>query len=263
MLGHGTRGGLRRPGARMQQVSGRFRRDRSGVAALEFAVITPVLLMMVVGALDIGQALILWQETETAAVNIASAAVILASSAGCATSCTSNDVQSSDLSSGNAQLAMSIIYATVPTVASASYGGQFSVILSGVSYTGTSPNQTPVVNWSVPLKVGPGGPAMVNPTLRSCGAAQSSASLAEDSTTLNFIPTANIAQNSPVVVADVHVRYVPFFLHWFVGSIDFWATNLQQPRTGDSVSTQASQVQVVTYDANANDGYNCENSLPS
>jgi hypothetical protein len=104
---------------------------------------------------------------------------------------------------------------------------------------------------------------MVAPTLRSCGPASSSASLVEDSTTLNSIPTLNIAQNSPVVVADVHVRYVPFFLHWFVGSIDFWATNLQQPRTGDSQATQAATVQVITYDGNSNDGANCQNTLPS
>ena len=53
-----------RPRHRVQRLLGRFRRDRRGVAAVEFALILPILALLALGCFEVPRYVLLWQRLE-------------------------------------------------------------------------------------------------------------------------------------------------------------------------------------------------------
>jgi Flp pilus assembly protein TadG len=235
---------------------------QDGVVSLEFAAIAPVLISMTIGAYDVGRAAIYWQETQTAAQNIAFAAATYAASP----SGTDDNVGTdSSISPTAAQSIMSIIYGVIPEVKTTAYltaGGQFSVTLSGVVFsTPTGGSPTAYVIWSAPLTELNSGAAGYEIS-RACGPLTPVNVLAENATTMTTLPygPAVMASNSPIVIADVHVRYKPLFFWYITGPIDFWESYFQEPETG--VNTGANPQEIVYDEQNLADSQNCPNQNP-
>ena len=230
-----------------------FAAHRRGVATLEFAVIAPVLLMMTIGALDVGRAVIVWQEVQTAAQNIAMSAAALAGPS------TGEVPTDSDLSTTNATEAMTAIYGVIPESKSTSYTGVYSVTLSGVVYQTVGTTTTAYIIWSVPLPLVEGTTAMQQPT-RACGQMTEITGLPETPATMNTLPTANVTAKSPYIIADVHYQYKPFFFWYVTGNIDFWESYIWFPLIGNSTGPTPQQ---ITFDKqSSSDTYVCQNQPP-
>lgn len=217
---------------------------RRGVVALEFAAITPVLIIMVLGAWDTARALIVWQETLEAAKTIAFSAQALAVQPDLTT----------DISPQNATLAMTTIYGTMPKIKMGIYTGAYSVTLSSVQFTPVGDGTyTAALLWSVPLTEG-NSPPMISSVTRTCGGTITQvAKWPQDQTNLTVIATLLVTLPASTVVADVHYQYTPAFFNFITGKIDFWESyqlpNLSGP-----------QAQLLTYDKiNPNDPADCSN----
>jgi Flp pilus assembly protein TadG len=135
--------------------------DRHGVAAMEFAMVAPLMLLMIWGVYDTARALVAWEETYHAAQSVAQAAEKLS---------VTNQVYpgtntpETALTAQQMQDAMTSIYAEMPMMPNNSnpngpFTGTYEVILSGVAFlplcpanvTNTCPTQTPNVLWSTYL----------------------------------------------------------------------------------------------------------------
>ncbi len=206
---------------------------RRGVAAMEFALISPVMLLILFGTLDFCRAFIAWQEVNYAAEAIVQAAEKLSvvnSTAAIPASLTDVQLQS----------AMSSIYAEMPGLDKGLGDGWlgpggYGVTLSEVVFTPVCQAtvnckpQTPYVYWSTYLQESNGTtalnqpPAVLNPPpLRSCGAPLSPVpSFTNDSQQLKEMvdPLANVQAGGialqvtlpPQLVADVSFTFVPYF----------------------------------------------------
>jgi Flp pilus assembly protein TadG len=212
--------------------------DRRAVAALEFAIVAPLMVTMVCGVYDFARALIAWEETCSAAQQIAQAAEKLSVTAG--SSLTS-------LTSAQMQDAMTTIYAQMPGLnlgnGTGSMTGAFAVTLSGIAYTplcstptGCAP-QAPATLWSTYLTQG-GTQLMtpataVGPLRRSCGKPTPVATFPDDSTQLSVMISPGLSPLTPQVVADVRYVFTPSF-PLFPGPITFWASAAMPSPYGDN-----------------------------
>ncbi len=209
------------------------------MASLEFALIAPLLLMMMIGAFDVSRAMLLWQEVWLAAHNISLSATTIA-------------VQSdktSTLTPNQAQQAMSIVYAVMPTIRNGAATGVRSVTLTSVDFVpqiGCLPGAlvncyTASVVWSVSYNGG--GQSGWTQVLRNCGTLtqiQPTAALPPGQTQLTVLTTQGVASPDPSIIADVHYQFTPMAFDLFLGKRDFWATAIFSTRTGatPSVTTQ-------------------------
>ncbi len=214
------------------------RRGRRGVAAMEFAMVAPVMVTLFFGTVDVSRAFIAWAEVNNAASAIAEAGEKLSVK-------TANSL--TKLNYTQIQAAMSTIYAQMPGL---DYGkgdgflgkGGFAVTLSGVIFTPTCAQttgcktQTPYTMWSSYLAEGGAYLNQIsttaNPLTRACGTLTSVAYFPNDSTQLTkmIMPTlytssfGNVTLTMvPQVVADVRFTFIPTF-NIFVHSITFWAS---------------------------------------
>ncbi len=251
--------GLRRP-SRWLTRPGTLQAARGGTAAVEFALIAPVMAAMLLAVIDISRALIAWQQTSSAAEGIVQAAAKLS---------LVNDSTATTLTSTQMQSAMTTIYAAMPGLAlgngTGSFTGSFSVTLSSIVYlplcatsSGCS-SQTPYTLWSTSLSEG--GSQLLTSVQRSCGALSSVASLANSSTRLSQMLNPILAGASasmalvPQLVADVQYSYTPYFSVFF-SKVTFWATaTLPAPINGTE--------QEVTYNTTAPAGSVVACTLPS
>src|SRR5271168_3426640 len=124
------------------------RLGRDGVVALEFAVIAPVLALMIVGAYDIAHSLFTWQQTIAAADMVVLTADTLAQeSVGLNTD--------ANLTPNQATQAMAAIYAAMPWLRNSSYNANYAVTLSAVEFIASESITTPTTNanlaWTAPL----------------------------------------------------------------------------------------------------------------
>jgi Flp pilus assembly protein TadG len=207
-----------------------------GVAAMEFALIAPVMAIILFGALDVGRAYIAWQEVNYTAEAIVQVAEKL--------SALSTNTTIPSLTQTQMQAAMSSIYAQMPGL---DYGkadgwlgkGGFAVTLSDVVFltsngtaapcttTTNCPTQTPYTYWSSYLQEG--GPALNQPPatpsaqlLRACYTELTPVSaFPNDATQLTVMPSPDLATGvastntslvlTPQLVADVSFTFYPFF----------------------------------------------------
>jgi hypothetical protein len=259
---------------------------RDGVAALEFALVAPVLAIMLLGVYDGSRALVVWQQTENAAQAVAQAAEKLSVTPG---------VTTTSLTFQQMQNAMTTVFAEMPGLSKGNtkgiYPGLFTVTLSEIVYYpqckysvfGGNPNanpptgcgfsaanpQIPYTYWSTSLVPAYGGQQTGN-VLRKCGA------LTREYPTWDSIPAnppptrleqmldpSNFGNNpivlSPQIVADVQYQYTPSFLVLLPRhpTITFLASASLSTPFGDNT-------QIITYTASEGDGKinNCQHKVP-
>jgi len=141
----------------------RLIRERRSVAALEFALIAPILITIMLGVYDLSQAVLIYNEVETAAHSIASSASTLAT--------TNTTDGSTELTYAQIQFAASEMWGDIPSLRADYEDGTKSVTISSIvfeptvtpSCTGanTPPPAcfTPVVVWSAAYTGGDSGRA--------------------------------------------------------------------------------------------------------
>jgi hypothetical protein len=222
--------------------------DRRGVAMLEFAILAPVMLLMATGGFDIARALIMWQETQYAAENIAQAAANMAATI-------VSNKPANTLTPAQAQAAMTAIYGAMPQlliaggsktkngqpVSGATNGlwvGHYGVTLSGVQWT-TDPAPLPFLPWTVDL--GDLAPTDVLTNYydtsfkRDCGknpggwVQQSTVPSDTASNVLTSLPTQQMSskgQYSTFILVDVYYQFNPIlsFVTFVTGPINFYST---------------------------------------
>ena len=223
--------------------------DRRSVAAMEFALVAPVLVVLFFAVYDITDAMITYEEVFNTAHDIAASASNLS-------------VQGSDSSTklyyGQVQLEASAIFAEMPTLRTGFHHGIKSITISSVNFEVTPANSTctpgvspycsyaAYVVWSAAYAGPPAGNITVTPALRSCATEAANAQGAETlvatsaltqvgptggaPSNLTTIRTSNIttpdkyaAPPDPIIVVDVHYQYVPVFNMFVKTPIDFWA----------------------------------------
>ncbi len=193
-------------------------RDRRGSPALEFAIILPVMVTMLMGVFDASQALIAMRQVTTASQEIAEIATELSVQPDGSTSLTPTQAYQSSTA----------VFAIMPQLKAQAPSTGFAVTLSAVVFkatpTGCTSNCviTASTAWSVPLSLG-------RAVTRPCGVlAQVSASTSPSLTTL---PTAGMTALSSVVVADVSYTFTPLFGRFF-GSFSIFRSTFLPPRVG-------------------------------
>lgn len=221
-----------------------------GVAALEFAIAVPVLALLVVGVFDLAKAVILWQQVYNAAHTIPVSASTLSVQPDKTTS----------LTPALAGQAMSEIYGEIPWIRDGIEHGVRSVTLSSVTFipnNGCVPSitvtctYTAAVTWSVTYAGGTQGKQhdAFTPVLRPCtplpAQVTPTSPIVPPQTPLTVIGTALITQPDPILVADVHYQYSPFFLKFVTGPLDFYATGYWSARTVDP--NQSPEFQYTRY----------------
>ncbi len=231
------------------------RQDRRGTAAMEFAIIAPVMVTLIWGVFDLARALVAWEETYHAAEAIAQAAEKL--------SVTNSNYPGTTkpLTALTASEMQDAMWLNLGQGTGAFTGG-FAVTLSGVSFeplcvasvNTPCPVQKPNVLWSSYLSQGYGQllqPPQNNPKLywRLCGYLQSVAKFPNDNTQLTVMIDPNKVPggvtnliNIPQVVADVQFSYSPSFPLLSNFSYTFYASaTFPAPLGGDD--------QEIVYDA--------------
>jgi Flp pilus assembly protein TadG len=210
----------------------RSRNDRRGTAAMEFAMVAPIMVVLIWGVWDVARALVAWEETYHAAEAIAQAAEKM-SITNVNYPNTTKPVTA--LTASQMQDAMSSIYAEMPWLSlgngTGAFRGQYAVTLSGVAFTplcpatssGVCAAQTPNVLWSTYLVQG--GSQLLNPPpnnpatpWRLCGPLKAVAQFPNNNTQLTVMIDPNQVQlvnpsinDIPQVVADVRFTYTPTF----------------------------------------------------
>jgi hypothetical protein len=239
---------------------------QDAMAALEFALIAPVISIMVLSVFDGARALVAWQQVENAAQDVAQAAEKLAVSQSSTTTA---------LTFVQMQNAMTTIYGEMPWLALGNgkgiFPGGYAVTLSEIEYLplchfsnpanaacniGPKNPQIPYVLWSTFLQQG-GSSLLTTPAanyLRACGPLTPewpswSGSIPRLTQMLDPSHGGTVAVTlTPQVVADVQYIFRPSFGQMFSRSavITFIASASLSTPYGDTA-------QVITYTPGAND----------
>ncbi|HTZ69673.1 MAG TPA: TadE family protein [Acetobacteraceae bacterium] len=204
--------------------------ERRCVAAMEFALVAPIMALMALGVYDLGRAFVVWEQLNDAAEAIAEAGEKLSITV-------MNGTPDTYLTQPQMQAAMSTIYAELPGLnwgnGSGSLTGSFAVTLSSVVYL--QPNQlpctsinncqpqTPYVLWSDYFTESDSG--QLNTTnqqtgpnaytlWRACGSLLAVPQFPNNDTQLQYMATPTLPSNLPLIpqiVADVRYKFVPAF----------------------------------------------------
>ncbi len=227
--------------------------QRRSVAALEFALVAPILVILLFAVYDLSDALITYQEVYNAAHSIPASASSLAVTGGTngATNLTYQQVQ----------LAASEIWAQIPALRSGFRDSSKSVTISSIVFELTNPacvpsasppvqcSYTPFVVWSVAYIGGDSGRAFNN-TLRSCTVTLSQTlpgvGLSSDMTNIRTAnvttPDPYVSPPSPILLVDVSLQYQPVF--GVLQPITFWANGFWPVRSVQATQNNANNVPV-------------------
>ncbi len=234
----------------------RLRDGRAGVAAIEFALVLPVMVLLVIGGVDICKALVLWQQVYNAAHVIPISATIVSV----------QPDRTTMLTAAQAQQQMSAVFAEMPWVRDGLETGTKSVTMSSVTFLplanctqGVDLNcYVPTVEWTIPY-FGSGGTQTFQSLSRPCGPVTQikpldppPAALPDYPSQLLYLRTKDVMQPDPVIVVDVHYKYTPFLWKFATGSFDFWATGYISVRSVNPNFTPANDY--TTYQPDANGG---------
>jgi hypothetical protein len=262
---------------------------RRGIAALEFALVSPVLLTLVIGVFDIAKAIILQQEVLNTAHSVSLTASLLATQTLSTAGSTIPEDGGTETLNGTTMLTAaqvqgveSDIYAAIPWLRSGVEKGTFSVTLSGIAFSAlpsgtcqpysTCTGWVPFVAWSVPYKPAAGLPGTAVSLTRACGPISPSALLDINTsqnvplTYSNFMTTLrikSITYPDPILVADVSYTYSPAFLRFITGPVTFVASAYwpvrQVPYNSDSTpGSELNSGQLTIYDlANTDPSHHC------
>ena len=196
-------------------------RSRDGLAALEFALIAPILVTACAGLYDLTNAFLASQRINMAALAIAQIATYQAAN--------SNNTNMNILNLTEAQKATSAIYAYLPDTLTAPTSS-FGVLVTSVVVTLQNPACTssctyiPNVAWSGRFQGATG-------TTRACG--PSALSWVADTATSSptTLPT-DLQQPQPVLVVDVYYTFRPLFFTFITGNLLMQRSAYFPPRTG-------------------------------
>ena len=196
------------------ETSGR-RNRRAGVAGLEFALLSPLLLALFLGTIDISNALLTARRMEIAAGSIA--AIATTSSA---------QVQSlNQLTDMQAWQATTAAFATFPDWTAPTAKGSFAVTISAVAFTaspsGCTQNCTYTANvmWSVANNLGA-------TRLRACGPV----GIVPDTNPPSYTTLpASILGATAMLVVDISYTFHPMF-HFLIGDIPMMQSAYLSPR---------------------------------
>ena len=206
--------------ARPTPLAGR-RRGRSGLAGLEFALLSPLLLVLFLGTLDVSNAVLTARRLEIAAGAVARIA---------STSATQAQAQNS-LTDVQALIATSAVFALFPSWTN-SNAPAFSITLSNVGFTaaptGCTTNCTynGAVLWSVVLPLGV-------QQRRACGPVAAAPN--GQASTYSSLPAGDFGPTS-LLVADVSVVFHPYFLGFVIGDIPMMQSITMSPRVSNGTT---------------------------
>ncbi|HQT83711.1 MULTISPECIES: TadE/TadG family type IV pilus assembly protein [unclassified Acidiphilium] len=216
--------------------------DHRGVAALEFALVLPLMLALVFGVYELSEPMIINQEVYAAAHSIAASASSLAVQADGSTSLTYAQVQ----------FEASTIFAEIPALRAGQQGygaGDTGVTISAVVFeptttgcvpgSGVTCNYTANVVWSVAYTGGDSGLVPYEGLLgqRGCQALGQTPPAGDPlgttpSAALATLPTQGVTTNAtswpdPILVVDASVKYQPLLLTYtktpfYLLAIGFW-----------------------------------------
>lgn len=196
-------------------------RDRSGTPALEFALIAPVMLLILAGTYDVTQIFIAMRQVTSAAQEIVQIATEQAV----------QPDQTISLTTQQAYQAQTAIYAIMPRLKSGADVSQYSVTLSAIVLVPTPPGCvagsgcTYVANtaWSTTLPLG-------IKVRRPCGIVTQVAPT--EPATISNLSIWGMTTVTSVVVADVTYTYQPLFSGFITGPFKFQRTSFLPPRAG-------------------------------
>lgn len=196
-------------------------RDRSGTPAIEFALLAPVMFILLAGSYDITQMLIAMRQVTSTAQQIVEIA----------TEQSVQPDQSSSLTVQQGYQAQSAIYALIPRLGFGTDTSLFSVTLSAVVFVATPAGCTAGTNcsyvantaWSTALSQG-------RHVTRPCGVIAQV--LSTQQATIATLPTAGMTALTSIVVADVSYIYQPLFSGFIIGPMTLQRTAFLPPRAG-------------------------------
>jgi Flp pilus assembly protein TadG len=204
------------------RIARRFPSCRRALAAIEFALIAPVLVLMAFGSYDIVQGFITYTRVNYAAQAIGQIATSMAVAG----------TNLNQLNDTQALAATSAVYALLPALNSANPPA-FSVVLSSIAMTPTvsgctsNCTYTAHVAWSSVFQ-GSG-------TARPCDTTQGVSVITSVPDTASPSPTTlpvDAYSSSPLLVADVTYTFQPVFLIAIQTSITMTSSAYFSPRTG-------------------------------
>jgi Flp pilus assembly protein TadG len=210
-------------------------RCRAGSPGIEFAIVAPVMFILLTGAYDVTQLLIAQRRVIVTAQEIVEIATELSIQPN----------QNMTLTPTQAYQAQTAIFALIPGLKNGTDSSHFFVTLSAAVFTATPAgcvagvNCTYIANtaWSTPLT------QSTTPVTRPCGVIAQVAPTQQ--ATINNLPTVGMTGLQSIVIADVSYVYQPLFTGFVVGPVTVQRTAFLPPRTGTAA-------QYVEYDvANA------------
>ncbi len=197
-----------------------MRRGRRGTASLEFALLTPVLVLMFCGIVDLSECLLFARRLQTAASTIAQMA----------STDSAQDATLNQITDAQVAQAAAAAYAFFPDWARASSGkGGFAVTLSGTTEVATPAGCTTACSYSARV-VWSGYAALGSAKTRACGAIAPTADNAGPD--YGHLWQDDIGATS-LFIADVAATYTPPFAASFIGPISFIRTAVASPRIGN------------------------------
>ena len=190
--------------------------DRRGVAAVEFALIAPVMIMLAFGIYDLVAATATWWHLTQAAQAIGQIA----------TSTAANPNNTNTLTVAQAYTASTAVYPLVPQLQLAQ-ARNFGVVLTSVVFSpcasGCTTPYHAAVAWSTQT-VGSGA------TVRACGAL--AATTTDSGTQSAGTLPPDVFTSAPLLVVDVTFNYIPVFVQFITGPILMTRTAYFPLRTG-------------------------------
>lgn len=208
------------------------RNSRAGVAGLEFALVSPVLIALLLGTIDLSAALLTARRMGLAAGSIAEIATT--SSAQTQALNVLTDVQ--------AWQATTAAFAFFPGWTAVTSRQTFAITLSDVVFTATPAGcgqncaYTAHVMWSVANKLGIA-------RLRACGPLAKVPN--DNATDYGTLPAGNFGPTS-LLVADISYTFQPYFFGFLIGDIPMMQSAYVSPRANNTTELRSDGGAVVS-----------------
>ena len=201
----------------------RLWRARRGLAALEFALLLPLLVTLLFGVVDLSEAIIFSRRLTVAAQETATIASTLA-------------VQSNNqnaLTENQAYDATTAPFALFPSWQGGPNPGTFAITLSVATFTASPSGCTSSCTYSGKISwsgVNPNGQA----NLRTCGPVPPAASNTAAPSLATLPP--GVFGPTAIIVADVSAPFTPLFTGYFTGGFKMLQSAYVSPRLNNSVA---------------------------
>ncbi len=198
---------------------------RDGIAALEFAIVAPIMITACIGLYDLTEAFLTMQRLNMAALAIAQIATYQAAT----TSDTNANINTNILNQAETQRAASAIYAYLPDTVTAATTS-FAVVVTSISMT--LQNQACTASCAYIANVAWSGQFQGTAgALRKCGANALAWVADRDGASSATLPT-DLQQPQPLLAVDVYYTFRPLFFRYFTGDLLMMRSAYFSPRTG-------------------------------